>query len=147
MVNVLTYGTQSYHNFTFAGLTHLVTKAKHMRTYYENTTLDSTTFSNLKSEASTYIELTGKMQANLDKIYFDPGTYPYIQLPDVNSSSTFYSDYLKVNLYLTAELGKLKARAQQHRSLERRREIGEKWVHSDGKRDSVCTQQRKSHNS
>lgn len=96
MTNVLVQGTQPEHNFTFVGINELIVKAKAMRTYYENTTLNPTTFSDLKSETASYLALTSQMQDNMDKVYFDTSTFPYVQIPDVNSSSVFFADYLKV---------------------------------------------------
>jgi hypothetical protein len=99
MANVLVQGTQPEHNFTFVGINQLIIKAKAMRTYYENTTLDATTFSSFNSETASYLALTSQMQDNMDKVYFDTSTFPYVQIPDVNSSSVFLADYLKVEIF------------------------------------------------
>lgn len=99
MAKVLYSGTQSYHNFTFIGFQNLITNAKTLQSYYDNTTLDSTVYSGLVTEAATYQNLAASMVLNMDKVYNDPLTNQYLQVPvpNISSAAPVTLDYLTVN--------------------------------------------------
>ena len=97
MAHVLNSGSDENQNFTFLGLTKLISTSKDIQNYYLNTTLESDNFGNLKSAISTYSGLMTTMQANLNKVYNDPLVYYGVQVPDVNSSNVYYISYLKVD--------------------------------------------------
>jgi hypothetical protein len=98
MAHVINDGSDDNHNFTFLGLTKMISAAKEIQTYYLNTSLDGTNFGNLATDISTYNGFMTKMQVNVNKVYNDPLVYYGVQVPDVNSSNVYYVNYLKVTL-------------------------------------------------
>lgn len=97
MAHVINSGSDENQNFTFLGLTKLISTSKDIQNYYLNTTLDGDNFNSLKIEISTYSGLMTTMQTNLNKVYNDPLVYYGVQVPDVNSSNVYYISYLKVS--------------------------------------------------